>query len=197
MNELPKRPVSRILRAAEADVWTDSYTFLQAAQDEADRVRLDSERWLQEARNEAFAEARQQGDAQVIERLAQTSLQVDGYLASIETALVDLALGVVRGVLNDQDHIGLLLSFTRMALQAFRKDQQLKLFVPVKDVDPVRERLASDPLSLPALTVEANDQLVPGQALLSGPSGTVEVGLEAQLGNIRRSLLPLASERAS
>jgi type III secretion protein L len=159
-------------------------------------VRQDSQQWLQAARDQGFAEARRHGDEQVIERLAQTSLQVDSYLAGIETALVDLALGVVRQVLDQQEPAALLLSCTRKALLAFRQDQHLTLFVSTAEVAAVREQLDGHS-HLPVLSVEADTQLAPGQARLSGPSGTVEIGLEAQLQNIRRSLLPFAGEGAA
>jgi len=196
MSELPTRPASRIVRAAEAPLWIDGYAFAQAARDEAEQVRRDSARWLQEARDEGFAEARRQGDEQVIERLAEATAQVDGYLAGLETALVDLALGVVREVLDERDNAELLLCCTRKALLAFRQDQQLTLFVAASELDPVRDRLTSDSHGMPALTVEADAQLAAGQARLSGPVGSVEIGLEAQLQNIRRSLLPFTGEQA-
>lgn len=196
MGSLPNRPASRILRAAEADQWIDGYAFLQAARDEAERVRRDSVRSLQDARDQGFAEARRQGDAQVIERLAQATAQVDAYLAGLETALVDLALGVVRQVLDDLDHLELLLGCTRKALQGFRRDQQMTLFVPPSELDALRERLNSDPLDWPALALESDTRLAAGQARLGGPVGWVDIGLEAQLENIRRSLLPFAEEGA-
>ncbi|MDR9750842.1 FliH/SctL family protein [Pseudomonas sp. SZMC_28357] len=197
MNELPSRPTATILRAAEADAWIDGYGFLQAAREEAERVRQDSQQWLRAARDEGFAEARRHGDEQVIERLAQTAQQVDSYLAGIETALVDLALGVVREVLDQQEPAALLLSCTRKALLAFRQDQHLTLFVPTVEVAAVREQFDNEAPPSPLLNVEADAQLAPGQARLSGPTGTVEVGLEAQLQNIRRSLLPFAGESAA
>ncbi|MFJ3007440.1 FliH/SctL family protein [Pseudomonas fluorescens] len=196
MTQLPNRPASRILRAAEADQWIDGYAFLQAARDEAERVRRDSELSLQEARDLGFAEARRQGDARVIECLARATAQVDAYLAGLETALVDLALGVVRHVLDDLDHFDLLLGCTRKALQGFRQDQQMTLFVPPSELDALRERLNNDPLDWSSLTLEGDARLAEGEARLGGPVGWVDIGLDAQLENIRSSLLPFAEERA-
>jgi type III secretion protein L len=58
----------------------------------------------------------------------------------------------------------------------------------------VRRGLRAERDHLPGITVESDDQLQPGQARLSSPVGSVELGLEAQLNNLRRSLLPFADE---
>ncbi len=42
MGELPTRPGTRIVRAADAARWIDDYAFVEAAHDEARRVREDS-----------------------------------------------------------------------------------------------------------------------------------------------------------
>lgn len=193
MNELPTRPAPRILRAVEAQQWIDGFAFLHAAREEAERVRRDAAGGLQQARVEGFEAARQEGDRQVIERLTRTNAQVDRYLAGLESALVDLTLGVVREVLGDLDDTERLLCCTRKALHAFRQDQQLTLFVPASELEAVRERVSID---LAKLLIESDAQLAPGQARLGGPVGWVEVGLDAQLQNIRRSLLPFAGEIA-
>jgi type III secretion protein L len=80
---------------------------------------------------------------------------------------------------------------TRQALSAFRQDQALTLWVPPAEVDALRQRLTLEGL---AIAVDADEQLHAGQARLNSPAGSVELGLEAQLHNLRRSLLPFAEE---
>jgi type III secretion protein L len=197
MSELPTRPALRILRADEADLWIDGYAFMQAARDDAQCVRDDTASWLQEVRAEGFAVARQEAVEQMIELLASTTLEVDAYLAGIEPSLVDLALGVVRQVMGQMNNADLLLSCTREALMAFRRDQKLTLFVPVLDYEAVHERLSLEPIGLPALAIEVDEKLTSGQARLSSLAGSVDLGLEAQLQNIRRSLLPFSGQSES
>ncbi|WP_268800038.1 type III secretion system stator protein SctL [Pseudomonas huanghezhanensis] len=194
MSELPARPASRILRAEQADLWIDGYAFVRAARSEAQSIRDDSTQWLEQARQEGFEKARQQGAEEVSALLVETSLKVETWLAGLEASLADLALNIVREVLDDMDNAERVVSCTRKALTAFRQDQALTLFVPRLEVDAVRRRLKSELDSLPVLTVESDDQLQPGQARLSSPVGSVELGLEAQLSNLRRSLLPFAEE---
>ena len=106
--------------------------------------------------------------------------------------MADLALSIVREVLDDMDDAERIVRCTRKALNAFRQDQSLSLFVPHQEVEAVRQRLNLALDNLPMITLEADDQLAPGQARLSSPVGCVELGLEVQLNHLRRYLLPFA-----
>ena len=194
MNELPTRPAARILRAEQADLWIDGYAFVQAARKEAQNLRNDSARWLEQAREAGFESARQQGAQEAGALLVETSLKVDAWLSGLEASMADLAMSIVREVLDDMDDAERIVRSTRKALSAFRQDQSLSLFVPRQDLEAVRRRLKPELDNPPMITVESDDQLTPGQARLSSPVGSVELGLEAQLNNLRRYLLPFADE---
>lgn len=161
MSELPSRPTARILRADEAALWSDGFAFLQAAKAQAEQLRADSEQWLSSARAEGFESARQAGAEQVAQLLLATQAQVQHYLSSLETSLVDLALGIVREVLGELDTADRVVRSTRQALSAFRQDQALTLWVPPADVDALRQRLKLEGL---AIAVDADEQLSAGQA---------------------------------
>lgn len=191
MSELPSRPTARILRAEDAALWSDGFAFLQAAKAQAEQIKADSDQWLQAARAEGFESARQEGAEHVAQLLVQTQSQVQQYLSSLEASLADLALGIVREVLGELDNAERLTRCTRQALSAFRQDQALTLWVPTAEVDALRQRLTRDGL---VIAVAADEQLGAGQARLSGPAGSVELGVEAQLQTLRRSLLPFAEE---
>ena len=184
------RPTGRIVRAAEAQLWQTGEQVLQAAQEEAQRIREGSDQWLAQARDEGFEQGRLQGAEAVGQLLLDTQAQVDAYLAGLETALADLALNIAREVLDSQDLVERTVACTRKALVAFRQDQALTLFVPSAEVAAVRRRLESERWDLSGLTVQSDDQLLPGQARLSSPVGSVELGLDAQLAALRQSLLP-------
>ncbi|UXV17635.1 type III secretion system stator protein SctL [Pseudomonas fluorescens] len=191
MSELPSRPTARILRAEDAALWSDGFAFLQAAKAQAEQIKADSDQWLQAARAEGFESARQEGAEHVAQLLVHTQSQVQQYLSSLEASLADLALGIVREVLGDLDSADRVARCTRQALSAFRQDQALTLWVPPAEVDALRQRLTLEGL---AIAVAADEQLGAGQARLSSPAGSVELGVEAQLQTLRRSLLPFAEE---
>jgi type III secretion protein L len=194
MSALPNRPALRILRAEQADLWIDGYAFIEAAEAHAVSIRQDSEQWLQAAREAGFESARLQGAEEVSLLLTRTAQQVDAWLSGLEASLADLALGIAREVLDDMDDAERILRCTRKALGAFRQDQALTLWVSAADARAVRERLHAGMDQLPGIVVESDEQLQPGQARLSSPVGSVELGLDAQLTNLRRSLLPFTDE---
>ncbi|MEG5266161.1 FliH/SctL family protein [Pseudomonas sp. JDS28PS106] len=192
MTDLPTRPAARILRAAEAQRWIDGYAFVDAAHEQARQIREQSQQWLEQARAEGFEKARQEGAEQQALLLAQTSAHVNDYLAGLEASLAELALGIARQVLGEMNERERLLRCTAQALSAFRQDQQLSLLVPRTEVEGLRQRIAQEPGALRDLNIEGDDQLQSGQARLVSPAGSVELGLEEQLDNLRRALLPLA-----
>lgn len=197
MSDLPTQPGRRILRADDAALWIDGYAFLQAARESSETMRDENAQWLAQARAEGFEAARAHGAEQAAELLGQTAAQVDAWLAGLESGLVELVLGVVRDILDDVDNAELLVRCTRKALLAFRQDQSLTLFVPMSEVEAVRHHLQTQSVSLPTIGVEGDDQLATGQARLSSNIGSVELGLEAQLGHFRRSLLPFIEQTSS
>ncbi|AMB84959.1 type III secretion protein [Pseudomonas agarici] len=194
MSELPSRPTGRILRAAEADAWSNGFAFLQAARDQALAIRNDSQQWLADARAEGFASAERQGAEQAALLLQDTARQVDAYLHGLESAFADLALNIAREVMGELDAGERILRCTRQAMTAFRQDQALTLYVAREHLDSVRQALAVEPLPTPGVAVEADDQLTADQTRLSSPVGSVELGLDAQLAGLRRGLLPQSEE---
>lgn len=194
MSELPTRPAARILRAEQADLWIDGFAFVDAAKEHAQRIRDDSAEWLEQARQEGFETARRQGAEEVSALLIDTTLKVYTWLSGMEASLTDLTLGIVREVLDEMDDAERVVRCTRKALSAFRQDQALTLFVPPAQADAVRRSLKSELETLPVITVEADEQLHSGESRLSSPVGSVELGLDAQLANLRRALLPFADE---
>jgi type III secretion protein L len=192
MSELPSRPPGRILRAEEADLWVDGYAFIKAAEARAQTLLEDSARTLEKARQQASERARQEGARHASTLLAQTSRQVDTWLTGLEPALVDLTLDIVREVLGEMDDTERLLRCTRKALDAFKRDQALTLFVPAADVEAVQRRVIEEDGYPATLVVHADEHLGAGQARLSSPAGSVELGIETQLSHLRLALLPMA-----
>lgn len=194
MSELPARPQGRIVRREEAGQWLDGYAFLDAARQEAERIHDSLRQCQADARAEGFEEGLREGRQRMAEALARQHAQQGQWLASLEPALADLALGIARAVIGELDDHRRLLALTHTAVGSFRQGQALVLHVPGAEVDSVRQRLAGEGLRL---TVEADEVLQPGQARLASPQGSVDLGVEEQLQQLRHALLPLASEGAS
>ncbi|PVZ12535.1 MULTISPECIES: FliH/SctL family protein [unclassified Pseudomonas] len=192
MSELPTRPAARILRAEQADQWIDGFAFLEAARQEADQMRQSAELWRQQARREGLEQGLAQGRAQMAQALLEQRQAHDQWLASQESALADLALAIAGQLIGELPDTQRLQALVRTALASFRQDQALTLYVPRDAVDSSRQAL----MGL-AVTVEADEQLAPGQARLASAQGAVELGVQEQLAQLRRALLPFANDEAT
>jgi len=184
----PTRPGARLLKAAEAAAWREGFALLEAARGEAERVHAELAQLREEARGAGFRAGVEEGRQQAARHLLETSAEVDRYLAALEPALAELALGIARQVLHDLAPDASLARRTRQALGEFRQEQALTLWVPLDRVAALRDALGE----LPAhrLGVEGSVELAGDEARLVGPAGRIELGLDSQLELIRQALLP-------
>ncbi|TLX56892.1 HrpE/YscL family type III secretion apparatus protein [Stutzerimonas nosocomialis] len=194
MSALPTRPPLRILRADEADAWTDGFAFLEAARSQAQRLQAERREALDAARREGYGQGRAEGLQEAAKVLARTRSEVDAYLAGLEPALADLALDIVRRLLGEWPADEALCRLTRVALNEFREGQALTLQVQPALVDALRQRLAE--AGIVSLELVGDRSLAPGQARLSSAVASVELGIEAQLQVLREALLPQVAPEA-
>lgn len=189
MNSLPPRPGKVILRAEEAEAWIDGYAFLDQARQRADDQAAES----QQARNAGYAEGfdagRRDGEAQAARLLATTQSDVKRYLESLEPALAELSLDLVRRLLGEFDAADLLARCVRQALSEWRHEHRLRIRVAPALESRVAALLRERPPATDDYQVEADAQLSPGQCLLVSPIAVMDIGIDSQLEVLRRALL--------
>lgn len=188
MNALPTRPAGRFLRAAEARAWQDGFGFIEAAREQAAQLRERAMTEADTARRQGYAEGRAQGADAAAELLARTQADVDRYLAGLEDQLAQLALGIVRQVIDGLDDAERIAALAARALADFRDEQALSLRVAPERVAAVQRRLA-ERLGDAAPDVIGDAHLHGAQATLVGAMTEVELDAEAQLEAIARALL--------
>lgn len=191
MSALPSRPPLRILRAKEADAWTNGFAFLDAAQERAQQLDTERREALEAARREGYERGRDEGLQEASTVIAKTRADVDEYLAGLEPALADLSLDIARRLLGERPADETLYRLTRAALAEFRQGQSLTLHLSPTLLEPVRQRLAE--AGILSVELVADRTLAPEQARLSSAVASVELGVEAQLQTLREALLPHAS----
>lgn len=186
MSDLPRQPTARVIRAAEADAWRDGFALLEAA-----RLMLAEQQAITEAaRTLAYevglAEGRRAAEREAVGQLAELKSRVQAYLAGLEPALADLAVGTAQQVVADWPFADRLRGATRRALTAFHDEQELVLYLARESFTPaIAEALADLPLRL-----QVDDELAAGRARLCSPAACVEVTLDAQWAALRQALRP-------
>lgn len=178
---------SPLLRAAEVERVGELSALITAVSEE--RAALPAER--EAARAEGFEAGRAEGEAAGREEgLRAASAELAGALAALgaqrtdaRAEASDLALAIVRRVLPQVAGDAMLARLIETAAAEMQDEQPHAVRVPPADVATLGEALEGT-----GLTVEADEALSDGQAVLVTRTGTAEAGLEARLGVLMEAL---------
>jgi type III secretion protein L len=182
LDDLPAGPGSRIIRAAQVDVWQDAYRLLAAVREAAGKVEENARSTYAAAHAKGFTEGRSAGAIEASRLLRDTTLAVDRYLAKLENEIGALALRVVRRVLGELDVADVVARAAAQALAEFRQEKFLKVTVHPIAVERVSTALAALTQEGGAtVTVESDPALDQGACIVMSDFAVVEASIEAQL----------------
>jgi type III secretion protein L len=182
LDDLPAAPGSRIVRAAEVDVWQDGYRFLAAVREAAGKVEENARSSYAAAYAKGYAEGRAAGAIEASRLVRDTTLAVDRYLAKLEGEIGALAVGVARRVLGDLDIADVVARATVQAVAEFRQEKFVKVTVHPAAVDRVSTALATFTQGNGAtVTVESDPALDQGACIVASDVAVVDASIEAQL----------------
>ncbi|TIQ01386.1 MAG: HrpE/YscL family type III secretion apparatus protein [Mesorhizobium sp.] len=196
---VPRRPVARILRAAEARAWQDGHAFLDEARRDAQQLRDAARRAYAAEYAQGYEDGKAQGDADAARLVSETAVKVDRYLGGLEAEITGLALDVVRRVLGEFDASMLVAKAAAQAVTEIRRAKYLKVRVHPLSVNRVRDELdAALRESDLGMTVEidADDTLATGACILLTDIAVIDAGIEAQLNAIAAAISSKAEAAA-
>ncbi|OLO05849.1 type III secretion system stator protein SctL [Salinicola socius] len=188
MKSLPPRPGKIILRAEEAQAWIDGYAFLEQARQQAARQTETVQKAQEDAYAAGFEAGRRDGEIKAAALLATTQGDVARYLGSLEPALTELSLNLVRRLLGEFDEAELLARCVRHALSEWRHEHRLRIRVAPALETRVAALLADRPPAAIDYQVEADAQLGPSQCLLVSPIAVMDIGVDSQLEALHQAL---------
>lgn len=187
IDDLPRQPHGRILRAAEARAWQDGYGFLEVARHEAERLREVARRAYAAEYAQGYEDGKAEGDAEAARIVSETAAKVDRYLGGLEAEVINLALDVVRRMLGEFD-VGLLVAkAARQAIAEVRRAKYLKVSVHPDAVNAVRDELrtilSGGDLGL-TVEIDTDNTLAVGACIVSTDIAVVDASIDAQLSAI-------------
>src|SRR5262249_1016634 len=160
LDDLPKGPGARIVRAADVDAWQDGYRFLAEVRSAAQRIEETAPQAHSAQFGRDLAEGRMAGASEASRLISETTLKVDRYLRELEREISALALNVVRRVLGKFDVADIVASATVQALDDLRRQKWLKVTVHPVAIERVRIAVATLTYHVGAtLTAEADPSL--------------------------------------
>jgi flagellar assembly protein FliH len=159
---------------------------------EAGRQQGIREGRMAEIEGNAAAESRR--IVQVAETLQQFAQERSRYLEAVEHEVVELALAVAARILRREAQMDplLLTAAVRVALGQLADSTEVKLRVPPSELDLWAETMAHLPNLAPRPVVLPGEAMRTGECVIEALSGSVDLGIRAQLGEIERGFFDRA-----
>jgi type III secretion protein L len=181
----------KVLKEAEYAALLDASAVVAAARQEAHRIVQQAARQAEDSRRKGYEEGLQQAKAEYAQRLVSDSLASERQLRALRSSMAGIVVKAVGQFIAEADASEL---FEKALL---RVDTLIRAepFVTVR-VAPAQEaplRQALDRLRTEAnwstnVAVQADPALPHGACSVQTASGTIEIGLDAQLEAFRRAV---------
>lgn len=181
----------KVLKEAEYAALLDAEGVIAAANAEALRIADDARKEAARARDTAFAEGLERARMQFAERMVTDAVALQNQLQGLRDSMAQIIVKAVGQFMAEADP-SLLFQAALLRVESLVRTQP---FITVR-VAPDHEhamRSALDELhrnagwSLPA-TIVADPELPHGACLLVSASGTLEIGVDAQLAAFRKAI---------
>lgn len=187
LQDLPAAPGTKIVRAADVELWLSGYRFLE----ETKAIHA-----AEHARG--YAEGKAAGSVEAVELLNATVVKVDRYIASLDQQIAGLAVKIVRRVLGEFDPVDLIGRAAAQALTEFRRENNLKVKVHPEAVDRVRASLDAHVREAGlgiTLNVEPDPSLAKDACVVASDFAVIDASVEAQIDSLAKAISMAAVER--
>lgn len=181
----------KVLKESEYTSMLDAAGLLEAARQEGERITRQAARQAEDSRRRGYREGFAAGRAEHAQRLLTDAAALQQQLAALRTAMAQI---VVKGVAQfvGETEPGLLIGRALERVDALIRDEQ---FLSIR-VAPGREALVRAAVARwhgsgtvpPGVAIQADPALQGDDCIVQSPSGTLEIGLAAQLEAFRRAI---------
>jgi type III secretion protein L len=181
----------KVFKEAEYAALLDAAAVLDAARAEAARLSAQAVRDAQAALEAGRAEGLRRAQAEYAQRLAADALATQRQLQALRTSMAQIVVRAVGQFMGEVDPARLLESALRRVDALLRAEPFVALRVAPAQEAAVRQALAA--LGQEAgwalgAAVAPDPALADGACIVSTASGTLEIGLDAQLEAFRRAV---------
>ena len=181
----------KVLKEAEYAALLDATQLLEAARREAERIVAQAGRQAEERQRRGYEEGVQSGRAEAAQRMASDALASERQLRELRGAMASIVVKAVGQFMADADP-ALLYQAALLRVDTLIRSES---FVGVR-VAPAQEsalrralaRLRSESDWTLAVAVQADASLPDGACVVQTGSGTIEIGMQAQLDAFRKAV---------
>lgn len=192
------RPLGPLIPAAELGIWYDAVQTRMLAERYLRQVRSWAAKAYECERARGHTEGLKTGSDEIARLVAGAACEVARRKATLEQALPQLVLDILYDLLGSFDPGEMLLKAVRHAIdQKYGSGEVCLRVSPVKTDALTREFAAFDGRDgRPKVRIDPDPALSPDQCILWSEFGNVDLGLSAQLRELRLGLGPSSQEGA-
>ena len=181
----------KVFKEAEYAALLDAAAVLEVARGEAARVTAQAQRDAALALEQGRAEGLRQAQADYAQRLAADALATQRQLQALRSAMAQIVVRALGQFMADVDPARLLEAALRRVDGLLRAEPFVALRVAPAQEDGLRRALAAlgqDAGWALAASVSADPTLADGACVVATASGTLEIGVDAQLEAFRKAV---------
>ena len=181
----------KVFKEAEYAALLDAASVLEVAREEAARVTGQAQRDAAQAIEQGRAEGLQLAQAEYAQRLAADALATQRQLQALRSSMAQIVVRALGQFMAEVDPARLLEAALRRVDGLLRAEPFVALRVAPAQEDGVRRALAAlgqDAGWALAAAVSADPTLADGACVVATASGTLEIGVDAQLEAFRKAV---------
>ncbi len=183
-------PLGPVVRSEELRLWTEGEGYLAATKRALDQAHQEIESATEAGRAKGYAEGWAVGSKDLFEFLAQTKAQADAYHAQLEANLRDLAVEVIKEVIDNLDVGDAVAAAASRALKTQDLGAEVALHIAPEIYRDVRVKLEKrlSGVTTSVITLLEDPKLSPKGCKLVTSFCTVDVSIDNQLALLAESL---------
>ena len=181
----------KVLREAEYAALLDASAVVEAARTEAQRIVAQGRQQAEASRQQGYDQGLQRAQAEAARRLVSEALAAEQQLHALRRSMAQIVVTAVGQFIADLEPHVLFEAALRRVDNLIRSEPHIAVRVAPGQEGALRqalERLRSEAQWTMSVSLAADPALPPGACVVQTASGTLEIGVDAQLEAFRRAV---------
>lgn len=181
----------KVLKEAEYAALLDAAAVVEAARGEARRIVAQGQQQADASRHKGYQEGLKQAQAEYAQRLVSEALAIEQQLQALRASMAQIVVKAVNQFIGELDPDELFEAALLRVDSLIRNEPYVTVRVAPAQEAGVREvlmRLRDEAQWSMPISLAGDPSLPPGACVLQTASGTLDLGVEAQLEVFRRAV---------
>jgi type III secretion protein L len=181
----------KVLKEAEYASLMDAAAVLESSNEEARRIVREAQAQAEEMRRRGYEAGRAEARAEYAQRLLAVSANSQAELRGLREVMAQLVVKAVAQFAAEADPARLFETALARVDHLLRREPFVSIRVAPQEEPALRaviERLRAENAWTLGVVVQPDPQLARGSCVLQTPSGTLEIGIDAQIDALRRAV---------